>query len=88
MLVELLPLEVNQRIYSTQQERAIAFKEHILDRRSIADNLSQPHLSAISQKVILMSLEIIIKDTRQAVLSGNNTIPGTDRITYNILKAT
>jgi len=87
VLVEPPPLEANGRIYSTQQERASALKEHLLDRRDATDDLARPDLAVRPDRNIPINLEVTLEVTRRAVLGAGNTTPGADGITRNMLKA-
>ncbi|KAJ2978238.1 hypothetical protein NQ176_g3924 [Zarea fungicola] len=81
------PIQVGDRTYSTEIEKAMALRKEKLERRDDSDDISDAWQPAVnSTKEIPFARTISTKEIEKAVLHTGNTTPGSDGITTKMLQ--
>ncbi|KAJ3499128.1 hypothetical protein NLG97_g581 [Lecanicillium saksenae] len=82
------PIQVGDKLYSTDMDRALALRKEKLERRDASDDIHDPWQPAVHPpRKIPLEGTISTKEIEKAVLQTGNTTPGADGITTKMLQA-
>ncbi|XP_044714695.1 reverse transcriptase (RNA-dependent DNA polymerase) domain-containing protein [Hirsutella rhossiliensis] len=82
-----LLLQIDDRVYETQLEKATALRQATLERRTANDDIPDPWISVNTDRTIPFTDRVSPEETRDATLRTGNTSPGPDNITVRMLRA-
>ena len=84
------PLQVEDTVYETQQDKAEALRKATLERRDTNDDISDPWQPTVPSptKAIPFSSHVSLAEARDVTLRTGNTSPGPDNITVKLLQST
>ncbi|KJZ69179.1 hypothetical protein HIM_11432 [Hirsutella minnesotensis 3608] len=81
------PLQVDDRVYETQLDKANALRRATLERRTANDDIPNPWTPVSTDKIIPFTDQASLEEVRNATLCTGNTSPGSDNITVRMLRA-
>ncbi|KID93327.1 Endonuclease/exonuclease/phosphatase, partial [Metarhizium majus ARSEF 297] len=81
------PLQVGDDVYETQLDKANALRRSTLERRTAADNITDPWIPVRPVRKIPFVQEITLEEAEDATIKTGNTSPGADNITVKLLQA-
>lgn len=81
------PLQVGDQVYETQRDKAIALRRATLERRTAHDDIPDPWIPVVTQRIIPFAQQVSLEEVYDATLRTGNTSPGVDNITVKMLRA-
>jgi ribonuclease HI len=81
------PLQVDGQVYETQMDKAEALRRATMERRTSADDITDPWTPIRPPRFIPFPLEVSLEEAQDATLRTGNTSPGSDNITVKLLRA-
>lgn len=82
------PLQVGDRIYESQLDRAHALRQATLERKTAAGDITRPWKTPVTiERTIQLTTEVTNEQEKWAATCTGNTSPGVDNITVDLLKA-
>ncbi|KJZ68367.1 hypothetical protein HIM_12241 [Hirsutella minnesotensis 3608] len=81
------PLQIDDRVYETQLEKATALRRATLERRTASDDIPDPWIPVNTDKMIPFPDQVSFEEACDATLRTGNTSPGSDNITVRMLRA-
>ncbi|KAF4447599.1 reverse transcriptase, partial [Fusarium austroafricanum] len=81
------PLQVDNVVFETQMDKANALRQATLERRTADDDIDNTWASISPSRSIPFSNKISLDEAQHATIHTDNTSPGADNITVNLLKA-
>ncbi|KID83767.1 reverse transcriptase [Metarhizium guizhouense ARSEF 977] len=81
------PLQIGDVVYETQLDKANALRRSTLERRTAADDITDPWIPVRPVRKIPFAQEITLEEAEDATIKTGNTSPGADSITVKLLQA-
>ncbi|OAQ61343.1 reverse transcriptase, RNaseH [Purpureocillium lilacinum] len=80
------PLQVGETIVGTQTDKAEALRQATLERRTAADDISDPWIPVDVTTHIPIQADVPIEEVQDSLLRTGNTSPGADNTTVRLLQ--
>ncbi|KJZ71584.1 hypothetical protein HIM_09053 [Hirsutella minnesotensis 3608] len=81
------PLEIGDAVYETQLDKAKALRRSTLERRTAADDITDPWIPVRPARKIPFAQEVTLEEAEDATIKTGNTSPGADNIMVKLLQA-
>ncbi|KJK84777.1 hypothetical protein H633G_11443, partial [Metarhizium anisopliae BRIP 53284] len=81
------PLQIGDDVYETQLDKANALRRSTLERRTAADDITDPWIPVRPARKIPFAQEVTLEEAEDATIKTGNTSPGADNITVKLLQA-
>ncbi|KID60237.1 Endonuclease/exonuclease/phosphatase, partial [Metarhizium hybridum] len=81
------PLQIGDDIYETQLDKANALRRSTLERRTAADDITDPWIPVRPVRKIPFVQEVTLEEAEDATIKTGNTSPGADNIMVELLQA-
>ncbi|EXU95447.1 reverse transcriptase domain protein [Metarhizium robertsii] len=81
------PLQIGDDVYEAQLDKANALRRSTLERRTAADDITNPWIPVRPVRKIPFAQEITLEEAEDATIKTGNTSPGADNITVKLLQA-
>ncbi|KID83792.1 reverse transcriptase [Metarhizium guizhouense ARSEF 977] len=80
------PLQIGDDVYETQLDKANALRRSTLERRTVADDITDTWIPVHSARKIPFAQEVTLEEAEDATIKTGNTSPGADNITVKLLQ--
>ncbi|KID59415.1 reverse transcriptase, partial [Metarhizium hybridum] len=81
------PLQIGDDVYETQLDKANALRRSTLERRTAADDITDPWIPVRPVRKIPFAQDVTLEEAEDATIKTGNTSPGADNITVKLLEA-
>jgi hypothetical protein len=81
------PLQVGEQVFVTDEDRARALREALLERKNTLDDVQDPGPAPTGDSRCHIRQAVSLRDARAACIGVGNTSPGGDGITVRMLQA-